>query len=109
MEPIGIALRGEGLPDTRRAIAQPNIAVTSAGIAELGKAPVLVGHDKIRFMPTLRGVMRFTTIGLPLSRQVSPTKSGRICCLGHAEKLQNTTHCSFFIFYGVDFNLVIKR
>ena len=48
MEPMGIALRGEGLPDTRRAIAQPNIAVTSAGIAELGKAPVLVGHDKIR-------------------------------------------------------------
>lgn len=35
------------LADAGRAIAQPDIAIASAGITELGKAAVLMGDDEV--------------------------------------------------------------
>lgn len=44
--PRGVMTRGERLAHPRRAIAQADIALTTAGIAELGEAPILLRDNE---------------------------------------------------------------
>src|SRR5262249_40544155 len=48
VRPVGEGWRGGGFPAARRAEAQADIAVAPARLAELRKAPMFGGHDKIR-------------------------------------------------------------
>jgi hypothetical protein len=46
--PSGVIVGRQGFPDAERAITQADIAMTTAGVAKLGKPPVFLGHEKIR-------------------------------------------------------------
>jgi hypothetical protein len=45
--PVGIIPRREGFPDARGAVTDPNIAVASARIAELGEASVFLRREDL--------------------------------------------------------------
>src|SRR4029453_5156846 len=44
---VGIVPAQDALSDAGRAIAQPDIAIASAGITELGKSAMLMGDDEV--------------------------------------------------------------
>src|SRR5713101_1564757 len=47
--PPGVVVGREGLPHSRRPIAEPNIAVAATRITKLGKAPIFLGDQEIRW------------------------------------------------------------
>ena len=47
--PPGVVVGREGLPHPRRPIAEPNIAVAATRITKLGKAPIFLGDQEIRW------------------------------------------------------------
>lgn len=45
--PVGVLARGERLADAGRPVADADVALAAHGVAELGEAPVLLGHDEL--------------------------------------------------------------